>query len=261
MKFKKIFLVSGLLIVLIIAAFYFLVRPKYVVPILTYHHIDEKGKTSSLSVSPENFDRQMEFLSGHNYDVISLGEFIQLKEKKINFARNTVVITFDDGYEDNYISAYPILKKYNLAATIFIIANFIGREGYLNQQQIKEMLSSGLIIIGSHTLTEAFLPGRSRRELEREIGLSKAILESKFNKRVDFFCYPFGHFSPDIQEIVKKYGYKAACSTNRGRKQTWLNDDLLALKRIKVKDSSNFFVFWAKLSGYYNLFRRVRKPY
>ncbi len=266
MRFRKIFLILSLIIVISIVGFYFYICPKYVVPVLTYHHITQSTEASSLSVSPgvsvENFRSQMRFLSRYNYNAISLAELVQAMEKKEKLPRNTAVITFDDGYEDNYTFAYPILKEYSLPATIFIIANFIDKEGYLTFRQIEEMASSGLITIGSHTLTEAFLPGRSSRKLEREIGLSKAILESKFNKRIDFFCYPFGHFSPEIQEIVKKYGYKGACTTNRGKVQTYLNDDIYALKRIKVTDDfPNVFVFWAKVSGYYNLFRRVRKPY
>ena len=261
MKSRKIFLVTALVIILAVTGFYCYVRPKYVVPILMYHHIDERGGVSSLSVSPENFRRQMRFLSEHDYNVISLAELVQAKLEKKRLAPNAVVLTFDDGYEDNYTFAYPILKEYNLPATAFVIVNFIDKEGYLTFRQIEEMTSPGLIAIGSHTLSETFLPGRNRKELEQEIGLSKKILESKFNKRIDFFCYPFGHFSPGIQEIVKRYGYSAACTTNRGKRQTYLNDDLFALKRIKIKDSANPFVFWAKLSGYYNLFRRAREPY
>ena len=255
-------LLFGLVIVFCITGFYFYVQSKYVVPILMYHHIDEEGGVSSLSVSPENFRRQMRFLSRQEYNVISLAELVQAKLKKEKLPRNTVVITFDDGYADNYIFAYPVLKKYNLPATIFVIVDAIGAEGYLKFAQIEEIVSSEIITIGSHTLSGAYLPGRKTRELEREIKASKGILEARLRKKIDFFCYPIGGFSPGIQEIVKRNGYKAACTTNRGEFQTYLNDELFALKRIKVKDSfPNLFVFWVKLSGHYNLFRRVRNPH
>jgi len=262
MKLRKIFKVFGLVIILAVAGLYCYARPKYVVPVLMYHRIDERGGVSSLSVSPENFRRQMRFLSEHNYNVISLAELVQAKLEKKRLARNTVALTFDDGYEDNYLLAYPVLKKYSLPAIIFVIVGSIGEEGYLNHRQIKEMSSSGIIDIGSHSLSGAYLPGRSAREVEREIGLSKKTLEAELNNRIEFFCYPIGGFSPGIQEIVKRCGYAAACTTNRGKRQTYLNDDLFALKRIKVKDSfPNLFVFRAKLSGYYNFFRRVREPH
>lgn len=262
MNLRRIFAAFALIAVLSIAGFYLYINPKYVVPILMYHHIDEEGERSSLNVLPENFHRQMRFLSQRNYNVISLMEFIQARRKAKSLPRNTVVITFDDGYTDNYSCAYPALKQYNLPATIFVIVDAIGVAGYLSYAQIKEMNAQGLIEIGSHTLSGAYLPGRDSQELEREIKLSKRILEDKLNKPVVLICYPIGGFTPKIQEIVQRSGYLAACSTNRGHTQTYLNDDFFALKRIKVTDSPfNLFVFWVKLSGYYNLFRRVRKPY
>jgi len=261
MKPKKTFLIIGLAVVLAIAGFYLYLRPKYVVPILMYHHIDDRGKLSSLSVSPENFRRQMRFLSERNYNVISLSELVQAKKDKKELPRNTVVITFDDGYENNYISAFPVLREYDLPATIFVIVGSIGEKGYLSYEQINQMLSSGLIALGSHSLSGDYLPGKTILELVEQIRDSKMVLQDNLNKRIKLFCYPIGGFSPEIQEFVKKYGYKAACTTNRGRKKAYLNDDIFALKRIKIKDSANPFVLWVKLSGYYNFFRRVRNPY
>lgn len=261
MNLKKALLSAGLIILASFIAFSLYLKPKYVVPILMYHHVDGRGEASSISVSPGNFRRQMRFLSEHNYNVISLGKFVQGRLNKREFPRNTVVITFDDGYRDNFIFAYPVLKKYNFPATIFVITDFIDREGYLTSRQIKEMLSSGLVTIGSHTISGAYLPGRDSIEIEREIALSKKILENRLDEKVDFFCYPIGGFSSGIQEIIKRNGYLAACTTNRGKEKTYLNDEVFALKRVKIKDSANSFVLWVKLSGYYNFFRRVRKPY
>lgn len=262
MKSKKALLVSLVIFALSFVGFYLYIRPGYVVPILMYHHIDQRGETSSLSVSPENFRRQMRFLSQHNYNVISLTELIQARRKLKVLSRKTVVITFDDGYADNYLTAYPVLKQYNLAATIFVIVDAIGEEGYLNYAQIKEMDDSRAVEIGSHSLSGAYLPGRDTEKLVREIRLSKRILEEELNRPVTLFCYPIGGFTPEIQEIVQGSGYQAGCSTNRGKRQTFLNDDIFALKRIKVTDDSpNLLVLRAKLSGYYNFFRRVRKPF
>lgn len=262
MNLRRIFAAFALIAVLSIAGFYLYINPKYVVPILMYHHIDEEGGRSSLSVSPENFRRQMRFLSQRNYNVISLTEFVHARRKLEKLPRNTVVITFDDGYADNYFCAFSVLKQYNLTATIFVIVDAIGEAGYLSYAQLKEMNAQGSIEIGSHTLSGAYLPGRDTRELKREIGSSKRILDGKLNKPVVLFCYPLGGFTAEIQEIVRRSGYLAACSTNRGYTQTYLNDDIFALKRIKITDAPfNLFVFWAKLSGYYNLFRSVKKPH
>ncbi|MFH1245578.1 MAG: polysaccharide deacetylase family protein [Candidatus Omnitrophota bacterium] len=257
MMSKKVFLPFFLVVCILTGIFLFL-QPRYAVPMLMYHYIEENGKYSSLSVSPESFRRQVEFLHRNKYNVISLAEFVSAAYNKEKLPRKSVVITFDDGYEDNFTCAYPVLRAYHIPATIFVIVNSIGEKGYLSYAQIKEMLDSGIIDIGSHTLEGDYLPGKSREHIEREIGLSKKILEARLNRKIDFLCYPIGGFTPQMQDIVRKNGYIAACTTNRGIKKTCFNDDIFALKRIKIKDSSNPLVLWAKLSGYYNLFRKVK---
>jgi peptidoglycan/xylan/chitin deacetylase (PgdA/CDA1 family) len=261
MRSRKIFLIAGLIIVLIVAGFYLFLESRYSVPILMYHNIDTNGKNSSLSVSPENFKDQMEFLSRYNYNVISLSELCRAKAEGERLPHNTVVLTFDDGYADNYYSAWPVLKKYNFPATIFVIVNSIGEEGYLTYPQIREMVSSDIVEIGSHSLGGDYLPSKALAVLEQEIGQSKRTLDAQLNKEIEFFSYPIGGFIPEMQEMLKKYGYKAACTTNKGRTKTHLNNEIFALKRIKVKDSPNLFIFWAKISGHYNVFRSAKKPY
>ena len=262
MKIRRILLILGLVVTLSIAGFYFYIRPHYTVPILMYHHIDYGGRDSSLSVSPDNFQLQMRFLSQYDYNVISLAGLVQAKLNKEKLPRNTVVVTFDDGYEDNYTFAYPVLKKYQLPATIFVIVDAIDEAGYLKQRQLKEMLASGIITIGSHTLSGEYLPGQTKGKLKQQVESSKQILKAKLSEDIEFFCYPIGGFTSQIQELLKKSGYLAACTTNRGTAQTPLNNDIYAFKRIKIKDSfPNLFVFWVKVSGYYNLFRRVRNPH
>ncbi|MBN3039331.1 MAG: polysaccharide deacetylase family protein [Candidatus Omnitrophica bacterium] len=259
---KNIFSKLVLILVVCVAGFSFYAFTRYTVPILMYHRIDKRGEVSSLSVSPSNFEKQMAFLAKHKYNVISLDEFAKAKKQGSCLPRNTVVITFDDGYEDNYKIAFPILKKHNIPAIIFVIVDVIGSEGYLSYSQIAEMVSSGIITIGSHSLSGGYLPGRPEAVLKHEIGSSKIKLERNIGKAVDFFCYPIGGFTKEIQGIVKQAGYKAACSTNRGLIKNNLNEDLYALKRIKITDSDpNIFVFWAKISGYYNLFRSVKNPH
>ncbi len=259
---RKILVISALIAALTVAAAGIYLKPKYVVPILMYHSINQGGDKSSLCVSEKNFAGQMRFLRKHKYNVISLNEFVQGKINHDIFARNTVVITFDDGYEDNFSAAYPILKKYNLPATMFVVVNAIDHEGYLSLEQIEQMRQAGLITIGSHSLEGDYLPGKDSGQIAEEIGISKLVLEISLEDDVDFFCYPIGGFTPEIEELVRDYGYLAACTTNRGKTQTYLNDDLFALKRIKVKDSAfNSFVFWVKLSGYYNFFRTIKAPH
>lgn len=258
-NFLKKTLITVLALAIFIGGFYvFWLSPRYVVPILMYHHFGYDKST--LFVRPDNFTRQMEYLKEKGYRVISLDQLIEGIKEGRKFNRRSVVITIDDGYEDNFIYAYPVLKRYDFPATIFIIANFMGNKvGYMDWKQIK-IISWGNISFGAHTKNEAYLPSLKTRELLwDEIAGSKKIIQKKLGKSVDYFCYPTGGFTEEIKLIVEEAGYKGACTTNRGFAE--LNKDLYELKRIKITNSDTVkpFHFWAKLSGYYNLFRSRKK--
>lgn len=250
-----------LALILIITALAILGLPvskHYVVPILMYHKIDrEESLKNKLAVSPETFQRQMAFLSRNKYNVISLQKLAGLLKNKEKISHNTVVITFDDGYENNYLRAYPILKKYNLPATIFIIADFIGTPGYMNEAQLKELSGSGLIAIGSHTMKHSVLTKIGGDMLESEVSGSKAFLEEKVGGNVDLFCYPLGAFNEGVRKKVVSAGYISAVATNPGK--NYPNDDIYALKRMRISENTaNMFVFWIETSGYYTFIKEHR---
>lgn len=259
MKICKRPLASFVVIFVLFAAFYiFWLSPRYTVPILMYHRFGyEKG---SLFVSPENFARQMTYLKQNGYNVISLRELAEGIRANKRFKHNTVVITIDDGYEDNYKYAYPILKRYNFTATIFIAVNSIGNnKDFLRWDEVMLMLRDK-ITFGAHTKNNVYLPSITNdRALWDEIGGAKKLIEENIGTSVDYFCYPTGGFTEETKEMVKKAGYKAACTTNRGFAD--FNKDLYELKRVKVtnSDGNKPLSFWAKLTGYYNLFRTKKK--
>ena len=127
--------------------------------------------------------------------------------------------------------------------------------------EIKTMLD-GNISFGGHTKNNAYLPSVETREiLLDETAGCKKLIEEKIGKPVDYFCYPSGGFTQEIKIMLKKAGYKGACATNRGFIE--LNKDVYELKRVKVtnSDMTKPFNFWAKLSGYYNLFRSRKRGY
>ncbi len=258
---RRRIIISILVALVLFCSFIFVYLPsEYVVPILMYHRFGYEE--SSLFVTPENFTRQLAYLKNKNYEVISLDELVEGIKNEKKFKHRTVVITVDDGYEDNYIYAYPILKKYGFPATIFIIANFIdNKKDYMNWEEIRTM-SKDNISFGGHTKNEAYLPSIKKKEiLWDEIAGCKKLIENKIGKPVDYFCYPTGGFTEEVKVFVRKAGYKGACTTNRGF--TELNKDIYELKRIKVKNSDTIkpLSFWAKLSGYYNLFRSRKRGY
>ncbi len=242
---KKLFAVLAAAVVLFVSA----IAAKdafYEVPILMYHLIDEPAKGSSIYVGVDSFERQMEFLKLHRYHVVpleSLAEDIK-SGKKIPW--KTVAITFDDGTLDNFTNAFPILRKMGFPATIFMITSNIGRPGWLGEEDLRILDSSG-ITIGSHTMSHAFLPELSAEEVRTELTGSKEKLEALLGHEVKLFSYPAGGVTPEVEEAVKEAGYTAAVTTNYGT----LRGDPLMLRRVKVSDSSrNLFRFWSKVSGF-----------
>ena len=142
----------------------------------------------------------------------------------------------------------------------FVPTDLLGMEGFMTWDQLKVMVEAGMEA-GSHTRTHMFLPTYpSLQKVRDEITESKKILEDKLGIEIEYFCYPSGGFDDDIKNMLKEAGYKAACTTNRGYDR--YNKDLFELKRIRMKDNNtSTFDLRAKYSGYYNLFRRLRKPY
>lgn len=251
---KRILIISIIIGILLCAFYFFWLSPKYTVPILMYHRFGYNE--SGLFVTPENFARQMTYLKNKGYEVISLDELVEGIKNNRKFKHKTVAITIDDGYKDNYIHAYPVLKKYDFPATIFIIVNFMGKKKeFMNWSEIKIMLQNN-ISFGGHTKNQIYLPSIKNKDiLWDETAGCKKLIEKKTGVVVDYFCYSTGGFTEEIKTMLKEAGYKGACTTNRGFAK--LNKDVYELKRIKVKNSdmNKPFSFRAKLSGYYNLFR------
>lgn len=256
---RSIFYITVCICVWTFFAFY--VRDKYTVPILMYHQIESCGGSECPLnvVSPESFERQMNYIKQHGYQVISLDDFVQGVGKGMLFNRYTVIITFDDGYLDNYTKAFPVLQKYDFPATVFVISDFVGKPRYVTWDQLRQMQEAGFVS-GSHTRQHMYLPDiKNHALLVDEIVTSKQILEDNLKRPVDYFSYPSGGYSEEIKDIVKNAKYKAACATNRGFDR--FNTSRYELKRIRVNDRDTNIVMWAKLSGYYNLFRDLKNTH
>jgi peptidoglycan/xylan/chitin deacetylase (PgdA/CDA1 family) len=170
----------------------------------------------------------MNLLRQKNYNVISLSRLISLLRKENGLPPKTVALTFDDGYADNYSTAYPILRQLGLPATIFIATDFIDRPGYLSWEQIREMEKSGLVESQPHTASHPKLPNLLPEEAEREIASSQRVLEEGLGRNCSLFAYPKGRFSRPIIEMVKRR-FGAAVTVQSGFVGT--KDDLYLLPR------------------------------
>jgi len=263
MKFsiRRKYIVGFIILIIGIGAFLY-ARVQYVVPIIMYHSINPQPNPAirALIVSPQSFERQMRFLKNNHYNVIPLESIVALIEEKKKVPLKTIAITFDDGYKDNYTYAFPVLKKYGLPATIFIIIEEVGRpqSDRLSWDEIKVMQDSGIITFGSHTMgPEPLVNIKSDAELKRQIFNSKKILEAKLGKKVLAFSYPGGMFNDHIRQLVIDAGYKLAVATKS--RKGFSNEDIFALKRLRISPASdNLFVFWIETSGFYNFIKRNR---
>jgi peptidoglycan/xylan/chitin deacetylase (PgdA/CDA1 family) len=256
--FKSFVVTFFVCLAVAVIAFFLYVTTHYVVPIITFHEVEDVEIAQPNFVSPKLFEWQLEFLKKNKYNVISLDELIAAYEAQKPLPRNSVVLTFDDGNLNNYTSAFALLKKYNFPATFFVPSHFVNQEKRLTTGQMKEMLAHGMTI-GSHAQTHAYLPDLSEAELQEEIKGSKLDLEKELGVKIDFIAYPVGGFNDRIKQIVKDAGYRAACTTNRGFAK--YNRDLFELKRIRFSDKDKREdILRMKLSGYYNLFRKPRNP-
>lgn len=221
----------------------------YQTPILMYHRVGANPEGSGLIVSPETFGRQMEFLKIHKYRVLTLDDLVDRVKRGERQPFKSVVITFDDGYADNFDNAFPVLRKMDFPATIFMITDNVNKEGWLGEEDLR-ILDSTRVEIGSHTLSHAYLPNIDDPEVVRqEIYDSKTKLETILGHPVDEFSYPAGGFTNAAKESVEQAGYRGAVTTNHGKK----SGDAYALRRVKIKESGgSLFNFWLKTTGIYH---------
>ena len=225
-------------------------QANYETPILMYHRVgSDSGEAPSTIVSTRTFQRQMEFLKIHNYNVISLLDYADLLRSGRKIPFNTIVVTFDDGTLDNFKNAFPVLKKMHFKATIFMITGNIGKESWLSEEDLKILEAAG-ILIGSHTVHHAFLPKLSFEQMLFELQESRNRLEKILGHPVFLFSYPAGGVTEVSKHLAKNSGYQCAVTTNYGTSKS----DVMALHRIKIGESSGSLVtFWIKTSGLYHL--------
>lgn len=188
------------------------------VPILMYHYIrdyqnprDPLGE--NLSVSPSLFAQQMRYLSSHGYTPITLDTLAAIYAGKAQAPAKPIVLTFDDGYEDLYTAAFPVLQRYDFHAVSFVITGFVGRPGYLSWKNIKHMQASGLVTIEAHTVHHTDLPAVSYQQALDELITSKKTLQAETGSPVNFIAYPFGATDATVESAVQKAGYVGALGT------------------------------------------------
>ncbi len=227
-------------------------------PILTYHRLDPEPADDTPTLTPTAFGAQMEYAAS-GWRVIPLADLVDWLQGKGPLPQGAVCLTFDDGTEDTYRYAFPVLQRLGLPATVFMITDNIGKPGSLNLHQMQEM-HRGRITFGSHTDRHAYLPGLSLEACRKELQISKEKLESLLGQPVDLLSYPGGGYTAPVMELAAHLGYRAACTTNRGCQRRPI--DPLALRRITAHSwGPSFLGVGIRVSGFYDLSRRLRPPH
>lgn len=222
-----------------------------VVPILMYHHIDVAGPTADairkdLSVAPANFAAQMSYLARNGYHTISLAGFVDRLMSGAALPSNPVVLTFDDGYLDNFTNAYPVLKGVGFAGTFFIITDFVGQGEYMSWDQAAEMAAGGQDM-ESHTLDHPDLSVLPADRLARQLGESRAVLEEKLGRPIRYLSYPAGRYNATVVRASQQAGYLGAVTTVYG--ESHAPGSQFELTRIRVRGTDSLEVFAQKVHG------------
>ncbi len=258
-----------------------------VVPILMYHHllpnadiIANKFTDNGSIISTEAFYEQMKYLKDNGYKTLFWKDACEYLEQGKPLPAKSVVITFDDGYESNYIYAYPVLKEFGLKATINVVVKSSEIEpserptfnskklSHLSFDQMREMIKSGLVSIQSHTydghrevytgpgqetkpflLTKEYNHTLQKQETEDEYRIriaddlrkAKVVLEQELGQEVVCLAYPYGRWNKDVQDAMIATGYKYAVTVRSGYAET--GKDVLTLPRITIgpKDDMRSF--------------------
>jgi len=215
------------------------------VPILIYHIVRDNTAGESymvhrMTVPPAMLDKEFKYLKDNDYHVISFNDLVDNLQKNKILPSKPIILTFDDGWEMGYKTAFPILKKYNYTATFFIFSNGIGRKHYLTWDEINEMQNAGMTIGGHSKSHPTLVDIHNENILRNELVDSKKVIESHIGRTVDLFAYPFGHPNDEIIKVLKEAGYKAARTTYIGSVHTL--DNIYTLKGIIVDQNFDNFV-------------------
>ena len=229
--------------------------------ILMYHMICEtlpEHRYRGLRVAPQMFEQQIAWLKDNGWTFVTMSE---LREQYESLPPKTVAITFDDGFLDNLTAALPVLQKYDAKATLYLLidrhdnewqtnkkahhnSGEILREQKLTDEQVREMLASGLIELGGHTISHLNLQKATPEQKEAEIQGCRQTLQERFGEDSKSFAYPFGLFDDKDVELVEQTGFTSAVTTIEGIDQ---QPDFLRLKRIKISGKDCFSRFKTRM--------------
>lgn len=235
------------------------------VPVLMYHKVGTPPKNSKLKklwVSPKNFRKQLSYLRSHGYLPILFSEIQALEAEPKRTSLKPVLITFDDGYANNYEEAFPILKDFGMKGNIFLVFETIGRDNawhepetesrvrMLTQEEILIMQESGLVEFGSHTMRHKNLDHADVQDVSWEATGSKKRLEELLGRPVIAFAYPYGAgaYNPQVRKAVREAGYLYDFGIKQGLTSFPWNQEAGPIRRLFVRGDDFMIDFHLNLT-------------
>ena len=212
--------------------------------ILVYHTISSPAEPlpGDIDISPERFERQLSWLSRWR-QVVRLDE--TLCELSGGPHARGVAITFDDGFRDNLTVALPLLEKFRLPITLFVAAGFVGQDGYLSAEELREIARHPLVTIGAHGLWHRHFTRLSNDEARLELRESRSRLKDITGRKIDLMAWPYGECDAGLERLSEECGYRAAWSVWKGTNSTY------SRWRVPLGRRDNMARFIAKVSGAY----------
>jgi peptidoglycan/xylan/chitin deacetylase (PgdA/CDA1 family) len=235
------------------------------IPVLMYHRVvgqEPAGSKYNLHILKNDMEQQLLFLQDRGFETIVFGDLLT---KRI--PAKPILLTFDDGYEDNYRNLLPLLKKYRMKAVLYLLGNRRHKNNFwdipqgepeatlLKEGQIKEMDQSGLVEFGAHSMNHVKLTTVGKAEIEREVAGSKKNLENFLQKTVFSFAYPYGSVNEEVKKMTVEAGYTFGVAVNNG--PTCFGEDLMEIRRVHIFPKTSPYRYWKKTSGFYLRYRKL----
>jgi len=206
-------------------------------PIVMYHHVGPLPPNPDifrrdLTVSPDLFERTLTRLAEQEVETVTMADLFEHFAGGTALPKRAVVLTFDDGYDDNYEHAFRLLREHGMVGTFFITTDFVGRPGYLTWDQVVEMADAGMEI-AAHSSNHADFTRIGPAELRRQLVEPKAILEQRIGQRVRFMAYPAGKYNPAVIAATRAAGYQAAVTVLHGTRHA--PGSAFELRRVRAR--------------------------
>jgi peptidoglycan/xylan/chitin deacetylase (PgdA/CDA1 family) len=242
--------------------------PRRGLPILCYHRVGGDAHNAVDAVDLSTFRQQMQWLRQLGFQTMVLEELVSLLASGLPLPRQRVVLTFDDGYESFYHEASVTLREFGYAASVFVPTDYAFRsaswdewvsvsgEKILSWGQMEELAGDGFSFY-PHGLTHRCLTGLSAPQLERELSVSRQVLEDHLSRPARIFCYPYGERDSRVEEATRAAGYQGACSLRPDL--NWSAEQLWDLGRMQVLSTTTLRGFRARLTGAFTYYAAMRR--